>query len=127
MKRTFLLALFALALPASAAWTVTSAGTSPVVSDGDWSLTVNNGTSLSVSTAGATTLLDMSTLCEDTGLSPTACNNDFLRGNATIVEVRLPTSLESLSKQCFQNCYALTTIELGPAFRRFASTHAFSQ
>ena len=116
-----------LALPASAAWTVTTSGTSPVVTDGDWLLTVNNGTSLSVSTTGSSTLLDMSTLCEDTGLSPTTCNNDFLRSNASIEEVRLPTSLESLSKQCFQYCSALTTVELGPSFQGFASTHAFSQ
>ena len=125
---TCLSVAFALfALPAAAAWTVTTSGTSPVVTDGDWSLTVNNGTSLSVSTTGSSTLLDMSTLCEDTGLSPTTCNNDFLRSNASIEEVRLPTSLESLSKQCFQYCSALTTVELGPAFQGFASTHAFSQ
>ena len=66
MKKLTLLALLALALPAHAAWTVTTDGNTPEVSDGHWTIKLNNKKSaVFVSTDGATNVLDMSTLNAD--------------------------------------------------------------
>ena len=57
--------LFA-SLPAWATWTVTVDGSTPEVSDGHWTIKLNNKKSAAfVSTDGATTLLDMTTLNAD--------------------------------------------------------------
>ena len=60
------LAAFSLAASAFAAWTVTDDGSTPVVTDGHWVIKLNSKKAAAfVSTDGATTVLDMSTLNTD--------------------------------------------------------------
>ena len=138
MKRTLLPALLALALPASAAWTVVDDGSTPQVSDGHWVIKLNNKKSAAfVSTDGATTLLDMTTLnadleaegktyrCTETASSGFRGQNIAALKNG-LTELRLPDELTTIGQECFHGCSALTNVMLGTGFQKFASDHAFS-
>ena len=138
MKRTLIPALLALALPASAAWTVVDDGSTPQVSDGHWVIKLNNKKSAAfVSTDGATTLLDMTTLnadleaegktyrCTETASSGFRGQNIAALKNG-LTELRLPDELTTIGQECFHGCSALTNVMLGTGFQKFASDHAFS-
>ncbi|MBQ3809914.1 MAG: leucine-rich repeat protein [Kiritimatiellae bacterium] len=139
MKKLTLLALLALALPAGAAWTVTTDGNTPEVSDGHWTIKLNNKKSaVFVSTDGATTLLDMTTLNADleaegkTYRCTEIAGSGFRGQNVAalktgLAELRLPDEVTSIGQDSFHGCSALTNVMLGTGFTKFASTHGFSQ
>ena len=139
MKRTLLPALLALALPASAAWTVVDDGSTPQVSDGHWVIKLNNKKSAAfVSTDGATTLLDMTTLNADLAAEGktykcTEIAGSGFRGQNVaalktgVTEIRLPDEVTSIGQDSFHGCSALTNVMLGTGFVKFSSTHGFSQ
>ncbi len=140
MKRILpLLALCALALPAPAAWTVTADGSTPEVSDGHWTIKLNNKKSAAfVSTDGTTTVLDMSTLNADLAAAGktyrcTELGANAFRGSSYadlvngLTEIRFPDEVTQIGQQCFQRCEKLATVELGTSFAKFANTHGFSQ
>ena len=126
-------------LPISAAWTVTDDGSTPVVTDEHWTIKLNDKKSaVFVSTDGATTVLDMSTLNADLAAAGKTYQCTELAANGFrgstysdlvngLTEIRFPDEVTQIGQQCFQGCSALTTVELGSAFARFASTHGFSQ
>ena len=144
MKKLTLLALLALALPAGAAWTVTTDGNTPEVSDGHWTIKLNNKKSaVFVSTDGATTLLDMTTLNADleaegkTYRCTEIAGSGFrgqtsYNGGANVVlqtalaEIRLPDEVVSFSTSSFHGCSSLTNVMLGTGFAKFGSDHAFA-
>ncbi len=139
MKKLTLLALCALALPAFATWTVTNDGSTPEVSDGHWTIKLNNKKSaVFVSTDGATTLLDMTTLNADleaegkTYRCTEIAGSGFRGQNVAalktgLAELRLPDEVTSIGQDSFHGCSALTNVMLGTGFTKFASTHGFSQ
>ena len=140
MKRFIpLLFLCALALPASAAWTVTVDGSTPEVSDGHWTIKLNNKKSAAfVSTDGATNVLDMSTLNADLAAAGktyrcTEFGANAFRGSSYsalvngLAEIRFPDEVTQIGQQCFQGCKGLVTVELGASFAKFANSHGFSQ
>jgi hypothetical protein len=129
--------LFA-SLPAWATWTVTVDGSTPEVSDGHWTIKLNNKKSAAfVSTDGATTLLDMTTLnadlaaegktykCTEFGANAFrgASYSDLVNG---LTEIRFPDEVTQIGQQCFQRCEKLVTVELGTSFAKFANSHGFS-
>ena len=60
------LAAFALTLPALATWTVSTDGSTPEITDGHWTIKLNNKYKAAfVSTDETTTILDMTTLNDD--------------------------------------------------------------
>ena len=130
--------LFA-SLPAWATWTVTVDGSTPEVSDGHWTIKLNNKKSAAfVSTDGATTLLDMTTLNADlaaegkTYRCTEIAGSGFRGQNVAVLktgltELRLPDEVTSIGQDSFHGCSALTSVMLGTGFNKFASTHGFSQ
>lgn len=130
--------LFA-SLPAWATWTVTVDGSTPEVSDGHWTIKLNNKKSaVFVSTDGATTLLDMTTLNTDlaaegkTYRCTEIAGSGFRGQNVAVLktgltELRLPDEVTSIGQDSFHGCSALTNVMLGTGFNKFASTHGFSQ
>ena len=139
MKKLTLLALLALALPAGAAWTVTTDGNTPEVSDGHWTIKLNNKKSaVFVSTDGTTTVLDMSTLNADLAAAGKTYQCTELAANGFrgstysalvngLTEIRFPDEVTQIGQQCFQRCEKLVTVELGASFAKFANSHGFSQ
>ncbi|MBO6120808.1 MAG: leucine-rich repeat protein [Kiritimatiellae bacterium] len=133
------LAVFSLAASAFAAWTVTDDGSTPVVTDGHWTIKLNNKKSaVFVSTDGATTVLDMSTLNADlaaegkTYRCTEIAGSGFRGQNVAVLktgltELRLPDEVTSIGQDSFHGCSALTSVMLGTGFNKFASTHGFSQ
>ena len=128
-----------LALPASSAWTVSVDGSTPEVTDGHWVIKLNNKKSaVFVSTDGATTILDMTTLNDDLAAAGktykcTELDANGFRGSTYAVlttdltEIHFPDEVTKIGQQCFQRCEKLATVELGTSFASFANTHGFSQ
>ncbi len=140
MKRLLpLLALLALALPAFATWTVSTDGSTPEITDGHWTIKLNNKYKAAfVSTDETTTILDMATLNDDleTAGKSYRCTeldaNGFRGSNYAVLktkltEIHFPDEVTAIGQQCFQNCNALRTVELGRSFAKFNNTHGFSQ
>ena len=133
-----------LALPASSAWTVSVDGSTPEVTDGHWVIKLNNKKSaVFVSTDGATTILDMTTLnddlaaagktykCTETAANGFRAQSTYNSGANVVLqtgltELRLPDEVTSIGQECFHGCVGLATIQLGTGFQKFASDHAFS-
>ena len=109
-----------LALPASAAWTVTNEGVptgcSHVISDGNWQIGVfrysddnwslgkqvgNNGSPYLAGSGD----LDLTGLAADCGVVLKRSNNGALEKNNNITSVRFPDSLESTDGNTFKQCY----------------------
>ena len=133
------LAAFALTLPALATWTVSTDESTPEITDGHWTIKLNNKKSaMFVSTDGATTLLDMTTLNADleaegkTYRCTEIAGSGFRGQNVAalktgLAELRLPDEVTSIGQDSFHGCSALTNVMLGTGFTKFASTHGFSQ
>ena len=132
-------ALAMTALSVSAAWTVTNDGDTPEMTDGHWTIKLNNKKSaVFVSTDGATTVLDMSTLNADLAAAGktyqcTELADNGFRGSTYsalvngLTEIRFPDEVTQIGLQCFQRCEKLVTVELGTSFAKFANSHGFSQ
>lgn len=129
-----------LSIDAFAAWTVVSEGSNPQVTDGNWVIQLNSKYKAKfVSKAdGGSTVLDMSTLNSDLAAAGhsykcTEFDANGFRGNAyailktELTEIYFPDEVTKIGQQCFQNCNALVTVELGSSFTSFANTHGFSQ
>ena len=131
MKRILPL-LFLLALPASAAWTVTTTGApsgcTHVISDGNWQIGVfrysddnwslgkqigNNGSPYIAGSGD----LDLAGLEADCGVVLKRSNNGALEKNNNITSVRFPDSLESTDGNTFKQCYNLTNVVFGSGFK----------
>lgn len=133
------LAAFALTLPALATWTVSTDGNTPEITDGHWTIKLNNKYKAAfVSTDETTTILDMSTLNDDLETAGksyrcTELDANGFRGSSYAVlktkltEIHFPDEVTAIGQQCFQNCNALRTVELGRSFAKFNNTHGFSQ
>lgn len=141
MKRHALLPLFVLAaaallvlaaVPASAAWTVTTqgapSGCTHVISDGNWTIGVYKysdddwsfgklvGDNGSPYVAGSGDL-DLRSLATDCGVVLKRSNNGALEKNNNIYSVRFPDSLESTAGNTFKECGNLTNVVLGSGFK----------
>ena len=144
-RSTYLSIAFALlALPAAATWTVSSDGSAPEVTDGHWVIKLNNKKAAAfVSTDGATTVLDMSTLnadlaaagktyqCTEIAANGFRAQSSYNSGANVVLqtgltELRLPDEVTSIGQECFHGCVGLATVQLGTGFQKFASDHAFS-
>ena len=133
------LAAFALTLPALATWTVSTDGNTPEITDGHWTIKLNNKKAAAfVSTDETTTILDMSTLNDDLAAAGktykcTELAANGFRGSSYAVlktkltEIHFPDEVTAIGEQCFQNCNALRTVELGSSFAKFNNKHGFSQ
>lgn len=133
------LAAFALTLPALATWTVSTDGSTPEITDGHWTIKLNNKYKAAfVSTDETTTILDMTTLNDDLETAGksyrcTELDANGFRGSSYAVlktkltEIHFPDEVTAIGEQCFQNCNALRTVELGSSFAKFNNKHGFSQ
>lgn len=130
-----LLAL-ALALPASAAWTVGTAdapaGCTHVISDGNWRIGVyrysddNWSFGKSIGQNGSAYLvgsgdLDLRSLAADCGVVLKCSNNGALEKNNNITSVRFPDSLESTAGNTFKQCANLTNVVFGSGLKTVGS------
>ena len=132
------LAAFALTLPALATWTVSTDGNTPEITDGHWTIKLNNKYKAAfVSTDETTTILDMTTLNDDlkTAGKSYRCTeldaNGFRGGNYAVLknkltEIHFPDEVTAIGEYCFGSCSALRTVELGRSFDKFNSHHVFS-
>lgn len=138
MKHHHLLAiLLALALPASAAWTVTTqgapSGSTHLISDGNWQIGVyrysddnwrlgkriNANGSTYVAGSG---VLDLRSLEADCGVRLKTSSNGGLERVTTITEVWLPDSLENIDGATFNNdntasSASITNVVLGSGIK----------
>ena len=126
-------ALLALAAaPASAAWTVDTAGApsgcTHVISDGNWQIGVykyaddNWSLGKAIGYNGSPYIagsgdLDLRSLEADCGVVLKVSNNGALEKNNNIYSVRFPDSLESTAGNTFKQCGNLTNVVLGSGFK----------
>ena len=133
MARTlYSVALCAIALPAVAAWTVTTdgapSGCTHVISDGNWKIGVykysddnwnlgqrsgNNGTSY-VAGSGD---LDLRGVAADCGVIIKASNNGALERIAGLTSIIFPDSLETMYGNTVAGCASLTNVVVGSGIR----------
>lgn len=132
MKRLLPLLLLVSALPASAAWTVTTAGApsgcTHVITDGNWKIGVykysddnwnlgqrsgNNGTSY-VAGSGD---LDLTGVAADCGVVLKTSSNGALEKNTAITSVIFPDSLETMLGNTVANDTKITNIVVGAGIR----------
>lgn len=140
LKTILFSVLAVLAIPSFAAWTIVSEGSNPQVTDGNWVIQLSSKYKAKfVSKAdGGSTVLDMSTLNSDLAAAGhsykcTEFDVNGFRGSSydilktELTEIYFPDEVTKIGQQCFQNCNALVTVELGSSFTSFANTHGFSQ
>ena len=140
LKTILFSVLAVLAIPSFAAWTIVSEGSNPQVTDGNWVIQLNSKYKAKfVSKAdGGSTVLDMSTLNADLAAAGysykcTELDANGFRGSSydilktELTEIYFPDEVTKIGQQCFQNCNALVTVELGRSFNSFANAHGFSQ
>ncbi len=92
-----------------------------VVTDGDWEMhvfTVSGVTNIAPKLCVAGGTLDMTTLNSDTELYPSVVQESAFFGSsaASPAVVRLPDSVTTLGKKCFQENPTITEIEVGANF-----------
>ena len=115
MKRLLpLLALCALALPASAAWTVETGGSTPVITDGNWHLYLYSNQSRVAykERTGSSTVLDLRTVKADTGYTITWVDNKGFKGKTDVTKVILPETCTTIWTAAFQGCTGLEEIKV---------------
>ena len=121
-----------LALPASAAWTLSTegvpSGCTHVITDGNWKIGVyryaddnwslgksigNNGSSYLTGSGD----LDLTGVAADCGVVLKRSNNGAMEKNNNITSVRFPDSLESTDGNTFKECKNLTNMVFGTGFK----------
>ena len=124
--------VFAAAVPAQAAWTVVSSGNDPVITDGNWTLTLYGKTRAKYKSheENGSTVLDLTTVNADlesggSTLRVTEIDQQAFYQNSIVTEVYLPDYITKLGKQSFMYCPNLTTVCIS-ANAVFVDSHVFA-
>ena len=132
MKKYFLLPLVALFLtvPAWATWVfangTTASSTNPEITDGNWTLYLYSKTKVKYkSHAGGSTVLDLSGVQTDTGLTITMLDNEAFKGNTVITELICPPTCTTFWTKSFNSCKTIQKIGIPSNFTTFNDNNMF--
>ena len=103
-------------------WTSVSSGK---YSDGYWTLTVSGGSVTKAEALVPAPILDLAKAVPDTTV--TTIGASICKGSTTLVEVRLPETVEKINDSAFQDCTSLETVTpFLPANLSYFGIYAFS-
>lgn len=132
MKKYFLLSLVALlfATPAWATWVfangTTASSSNPEITDGNWTLYLYSKTKVKYkSHAGGSTVLDLSGVQTDTGLTITMLDNEAFKGNTVITELICPPTCTTFWTKSFNSCKTIQKIGIPSNFTTFNDNNMF--
>ena len=132
MKKYFLLSLVALlfATPAWATWEfangTTASSTNPEITDGNWTLYLYSKSKVKYkSHAGGSTVLDLSGVQTDTGLTITMLDNEAFKGNTVITELICPPTCTTFWTKSFNSCKTIQKIGIPSDFTTFNGDNMF--
>ena len=132
MKRILPILISALALPASATWTVTTqgapSGCTHVISDGNWQIGVykiaddnwrlgKNGNGQGPVLIAGSGDLDLRPLEADCGVRLVSSSNGCLEKNTAITSAKFPDSFETMLGNTFKSVTTLTNVVLGTGMK----------
>ena len=132
MKKYFLLSLVALFLtvPAWATWEfangTTASSTNPEITDGNWTLYLYSKSKVKYkSHAGGSTVLDLSGVQADTGLTITMLDNEAFKDNTVITELICPPTCTTFWTKSFNSCKTIQKIGIPSDFKTFNDNNMF--
>ena len=132
MKKYFLLSLVALFLtvPAWATWEfangTTASSSNPEITDGNWTLYLNSKYKAKYkSHAGGSTVLNLSDVQTDTGLTITMLDNEAFKGNTVITELICPPTCTTFWTKSFNSCKTIQKIGIPSDFTTFNGDNMF--